>query len=76
MLQVDMDPLVIWIESLMEGHRMPYEVKAGENGTYDVVNKESGQVKATHQPPDAKEKAERQVALLHEVESDPEWESE
>jgi hypothetical protein len=55
---------------------MPYEIRKGENDTYDVVNKESGEVKATHQPPDAKEKAERQVKLLHEVESDPEWESE
>lgn len=55
---------------------MPYEVKAGPDDTYEVVNKDTGQVKATHQPPDAKEKAERQVQLLHEVENDPEWESE
>ena len=52
---------------------MPYEIKAGENGTYEVVNKESGAVKAVHQPPDAKEKAERQVKLLHEVEG--EWDN-
>jgi hypothetical protein len=51
---------------------MPYEIKAdGEN--YLVVNKETGDVKATHTPPDAKEKAERQVALLHHVENDTAW---
>jgi hypothetical protein len=53
---------------------MPYEIRAGENETYDVVNKDSGEVKATHQPPDAKEKAERQVKLLHAIEHDPSWE--
>lgn len=52
---------------------MPYEIKKnGEN--YDVVNKETGEVKATHEPPDAKEKAERQVHLLNAVENDSEWE--
>lgn len=51
---------------------MPYAVKAnGDN--YDVVNTETGAVKATHTPPDAKEKAERQVELLHEVEKNPAW---
>lgn len=46
---------------------MPYEVKPnGEN--YEVVNTETHEVKATHTPPDAKEKAERQVRLLHEME--------
>jgi len=54
---------------------MPYEIrKNGEN--YDVVNTETDEVKATHEPPDAKEKAERQVKLLHEVENDPEWDAE
>lgn len=52
---------------------MPYEVKPGEGETYDVVNKDTGEVKATHTPPDAKEKAEKQVKLLHAVENDPEW---
>lgn len=53
---------------------MPYEVrKNGEN--YDVVNTDTDEVKATHEPPDAKEKAERQVKLLHEIESDPEWDA-
>ena len=52
---------------------MPYKIeKDGEN--YNVVNEESGEVKATHEPPDAKEKAERQVHLLNAVENDPGWE--
>lgn len=52
---------------------MPYKIeKNGEN--YDVVNEESGEVKATHEPPDAKEKAERQVHLLNAIEHDPSWE--
>jgi hypothetical protein len=51
---------------------MPYEVKPnGEN--YDVVNKDTGDVKATHEPPDAKGKAERQVNLLESIENDPGW---
>lgn len=54
---------------------MPYNIKAnGDN--YDVVNAETGEVKATHTPPDAKEKAERQVELLHEVEKNPTWDEE
>ena len=54
---------------------MPYKaVQNGEN--YDVVNTETDEVKATHTPPDAKEKAERQIKLLHEVEKDPEWDAE
>lgn len=55
---------------------MPYEVKEGDNGKWLVVNSESGVVKAEHEPPDAKEKAERQVRLLHEVENDPTWDEE
>jgi hypothetical protein len=46
---------------------VPYRiVKNGEN--YDVVNEE-GEVKATHEPPDAEQKAERQVRLLHMIEA-------
>lgn len=46
---------------------MPYEIKA--NGDkYEVINTETQEVKATHEPPDAKEKAERQVHLLNAVE--------
>jgi len=48
---------------------MPYKIeKDGEN--YNVVNTETGEIKATHEPPDAQEKAERQLRLLGEVESD------
>lgn len=48
---------------------MPYEVKPnGDN--YEVVNTETQEVKAVHEPPDAKEKAERQVRLLHAIEEE------
>ena len=51
---------------------MPYEIrKSGEN--YEVINKDTGEVKATHEPPDAKEKAERQLRLLEAVEHDEGW---
>lgn len=54
---------------------MPYEVRKKE-GTedYEVINKDTKEVKATHHPPDAKEKAEEQVRLLEAIEHDPEWE--
>ena len=49
---------------------MPYKVEqVGEN--FKVINADTGDVKATHSPPDAKEKAERQVRLLNAVENDP-----
>jgi hypothetical protein len=52
---------------------MPYEVR--ESGDKcEVINTESGDVKATHEPPDAREKAERQVRLLNEVEQNEGWE--
>lgn len=52
---------------------MPYEIrKSGEN--YEVINKETQEVKATHEPPDAKDKAEKQVRLLNAIENDPGWE--
>jgi len=51
---------------------MPYEKrKDGEN--WLVVNSETNEVKATHEPPDAEEKADRQIKLLHEIENDPQW---
>ena len=55
---------------------MPYKV-VKEQGTenYQVVNEDTGEVKATHEPPDAKEKAEKQVHLLEAIEHDPEWEA-
>jgi hypothetical protein len=54
---------------------MPYEIRKQE-GTeaYEVINKASGDVKAVHEPPDAKEKAEKQVKLLEAMENDPGWE--
>jgi hypothetical protein len=44
---------------------MPYEVKAVNGDGYNVVNSETGEVKANH---DTKEEAERQVRLLHMIE--------
>lgn len=55
---------------------MPYEAVRGEGEEFNVINSETKEVKATHQPPDAKEKAERQVKLLNEVEKDPGWDAE
>jgi len=53
---------------------VPYEIrKSGEN--YEVINSDTQDVKATHEPPDAEEKAKRQVSLLNEIEKDPEWEA-
>lgn len=51
---------------------MPYaKRKAGEN--WEVINTETEEVKATHEPPEAEEKAERQVKLLNQIEQDPQW---
>lgn len=56
----------------IRSYLMPYEIKQdGDN--YQVVNSETHEVKATHEPPDAKGKAERQVRLLHEIENSPDW---
>jgi hypothetical protein len=55
---------------------MPYEIRKQEGtDNYEVVNKETHEVKAVHEPPDAEEKAEKQVHLLHAIENDPEWEA-
>lgn len=52
---------------------MPYKIRQnGEN--YEVINEDTDEVKAVHEPPDAKEKAERQVRLLEAIEHDPGWE--
>ena len=52
---------------------MPYEIKKdGED--YLVINKDTGKEKARHKPPDAEEKAEKQVHLLEAIENDPGWE--
>jgi len=46
---------------------MPYKVRQdGED--YLVVNSSTEEVKARHTPPDAKEKAEKQVKLLEGIE--------
>jgi len=51
---------------------MPYEVQGpNSDGKYEVINSETKQVKATK---DSKEEADRQVRILHTVESDPNWE--
>jgi hypothetical protein len=51
---------------------MPY--KAEQRGEdWVVINTDTEEVKATHEPPDAQDKAERQVKLLHAVENDPNW---
>jgi hypothetical protein len=51
---------------------MPYEIRqAGDN--YEVINKDTGDVKATHEPPDAKEKAEKQVEALNAIADGSEW---
>lgn len=46
---------------------MPYEVRQ-EGDDYIVVNKDTGEEKARHNPPDAEEKAKRQIKLLHGLE--------
>lgn len=52
---------------------MPYEARqAGDN--YEVINTDTKEVKATHEPPDAKDKAEAQVRLLEAIEKNPGWE--
>jgi len=54
---------------------MPYEIRKQEGtDNYEVLNKDTGEVKAVHEPPDAKDKAEKQVKLLEAIEHDPGWE--
>jgi hypothetical protein len=52
---------------------VPYESKETEGGKVEVINSETKEVKAIHEPPDAKEKAERQLKLLNAIENDPTW---
>lgn len=47
---------------------MPYEIRKDGDDSYVVINKETGDVKARHVPPDAEEKAEKQVRLLNGLE--------
>ena len=46
---------------------MPYEIRK-DGDDYLVINKDTGEEKARHTPPDAKENAEAQVRLLHGIE--------
>jgi hypothetical protein len=55
---------------------MPYKARAGQGETWEVINVDTNDVKATHEAPDAKEKAERQVKLLNQIETHPEWDGE
>lgn len=51
---------------------MPYKVEGPNgDGKFEVVNEDTGEVKAEHT---TKEDAERQVRLLHQIEHDPNWE--
>jgi hypothetical protein len=51
---------------------MPYEIHE-QQGAYEVINSKTGEVKATHEPPNAKEKAENQVEALNALENDESW---
>jgi len=53
---------------------VPYKIEQ-DGEKYKVVNEDTGEVKAVHEPPDAKEKAERQLRLLNAIEHDPNWEA-
>lgn len=55
---------------------MPYEAKQGDGESWVVVNSDTGDIKETHAPPEAEEKAKRQVKLLTAIEKDPGWDSE
>lgn len=50
---------------------MPYEIREVSGDGFEVINKDTGAVKAKHA---TREDAERQVRLLHAVENDPDWE--
>jgi len=53
---------------------MPYE--AHEDGdAWIVINSDTKETKARHEPPDAKDKANRQIRLLNSIENDPNWEA-
>jgi hypothetical protein len=56
---------------------MPYAVRKKDGSdAWEVVNTETKEVKATHEPPDAEEKAKNQVKLLDQIENDPTWNEE
>lgn len=49
---------------------MPYKIREND-GHYEVINEDTGEVKARHT---TKEDAERQVRLLEAIEHDADWE--
>jgi hypothetical protein len=51
---------------------MPYKAEE-RDGNWVVINTETDEVKATHEPPDAEDKARRQVRLLESIENHEEW---
>jgi len=55
---------------------MPYKARKGEGEQWEVINTETNDVRMTLDPPDAKEKAERQEKLLNEIEKSPDWDTE
>lgn len=52
---------------------MPYKITENGDG-YDVISERTGRVVAHHMPPDAKDKAQKQVHLLEAIEHNPNWE--
>lgn len=46
---------------------MPYKAEKDGND-WVVINTETGEIRARHEPPDAEDKAKRQVKLLEVVE--------
>lgn len=54
---------------------MPYEMHQ-DGDAWVVINSDTKETKARHEPPDAEEKARRQLRLLETIENDPNWEAE
>lgn len=50
--------------------------KAEGSENWVVINTETEEVKATHEPPEAEENAKRQAKLLNDIASDPSWDKE
>lgn len=53
---------------------MPYKArKAEESDNWEVINEDTEEVRATHEPPDAEEKAKKQAELLNHIDESPDW---
>lgn len=53
---------------------MPYVARKKEGSdAWETVNAETHEVKATHEPPDAEDKAKAQVRLLDAMEESEGW---